>query len=873
MRYSWCTFTEQNMQGQAQRAAQIHVLLQATEIVVESVASQAQRLQHRLKEQNLRGYAKEQGVLIDNRTHVVLTLSHDDQSPGLLTVEDLPGRKTAVRGPVEEGVMESWSPESRAAVQNAFNALRETISKEAQNEVEQRLKEDNRTHALLTDELEILRSRSAEVDRLEEENRKLRTKLLQFHQQTRSTESSRDSPRPAYVSRNQATNTDSMSTVTFEKGNELEQVLRESQKLRRKYTALDQNFKILKSEFNKRRDENKRWEEYATSLEAKIKIFEQSRREPDEDTHSTEVLLEPSRPQAVLTLGYASDPGAGPSSTRGTAEHTRHIPSAPVAATATSTTTTTTPPGENATRDPTPGDSTEGETTEGSKDDDVLTLPPLRQPPKTDSDIRIKPEPSSEGPVIVSERFVGKRKHSDDSSTEQQGRRRIKIESSNIAGGPLTSQLQQESMDLDEVGQKLSTPRKNRMLPTTVAALGQMSTGRAKTIAPLFVRPDNTGTPSARSLDSAAVLTPVNPNARPVRPYELKTVEKPAKKGLAHGIESLAEDGLVYKKTGRGGPAEAQLRTPQPPGRLSTLLNMPSPEQAPAIVRSAPRLRGTYRATADDGPRFPERRELPFTKERRERLKETPAIRNEYEQATEYSTPRAPAPNRSGANTPLPAVRGSLRTKPMGTMRLEDFKVNPKFNDGSDYAYSEVVRGKDDRACLPGCTDMNCCGKQFRAMALAQRNNVERTPTSDTKLFEDYLGDRVTITVGMSKAEKDELWIEAKTWQLANELGKHRHRYARRPSPPGFWNADFPTTQEVEDEKSEAEKREKRLVQESTAQRRGVSVLLVCPYGWSYGEGGYGLLESKWQTIHTLQINIDPKGECHETLMGYASSN
>ncbi|KDN64294.1 putative DNA repair protein/CtIP [Colletotrichum sublineola] len=692
--------------------------------------------------------------------------------------------------------MESWSPASRAAVQNAFNALRETISKEAQNEVEQRLKENNQTHALLTDELEILRSRSAEVDRLEEENRKLRTKLLQFHQQTRSTESSRDSPRPNYVSCDQATNTDSMSTVNFEKGHELEQVLRESQKLRRKYNALDQNFKILKSEFNKRRDENKRWEEYATNLEAKIKLFEKSRKEPDEDAHSTEALSEPSRPQVVLTSGYASDPGAGPVSTRETAESTRHIPFKSVAATTSTTITTTT--GKDATRDPTPEESTEGETTEGSKDDDVLTLPPLRQPPKTDSDIRIKPEPSSDGPVVVSERFVGKRKHSDD-SIEQQGRRRIKVESSNIAGDPFTSQLQQESMDLDEVGQKLRL----------------VDAGRAKTTAPLFVRPDNTGTPTAKNLDSSTVLTPVNPNARPMRPHEVKTVEKPTKKGLAHSIESLAEDGLIYEKSGRGGLAEAQLRTPQPPGRLSTLLNMPSPEQAPAIVRSAPRLRGMHRASADNGPQFPERRELPFSKERRERLKETTSIRNELDETTEHGTPRPLSRNRSGAHTPLPAVRGSLRTKPVASMRLEDFKVNPKFNDGSDYAYSEVVRGKDDRACLPGCTDMNCCGKQFRAMALAQRNNAERTLASDTKLFEDYLGDRVAITLGMSKAEKDELWVEAKTWQLANELGKHRHRYARRPSPPGFWNADFPTTQEVEDEKSEAEKRERHLIRES----------------------------------------------------------
>ncbi|KAJ0164490.1 hypothetical protein CTA2_871 [Colletotrichum tanaceti] len=706
--------------------------------------------------------------------------------------------------------MESWSLESRTAVQNAFNALRETISKEAQNaqgtEVEQQLKEDNRSRALLTDELEILRSRSAEVDRLEKENRKLRTKLLQFHQQTRSAELSNGS-RPEHVSHDRGTITDSTSAANPEKDKELEQVLRESQKLRRKYNALDRNFKILKAEFNKRRDENKKWEEYATSLEVKLKSNEQYRGGPDEVARSTEACLEPSRPEAGLASSFASDPGTRPTTAHGTTKLTRSISAEPIASASASAAS------DDETRDLPLEVSTEEDTTESSKDADVLTLPPLRQPPKTDSDIRIKPEPSSDGPVVVSERFVGKRKHSDDSPAEQQGRRRIKFESSNLSAGPATSQLQQESMDLDEVGQKLSTPRKNRTLPDTYAASGQMDTVRARTTGPLFVRPDNTGTPTSRSAEPSVVLTPVNPNVRSVRPYELKTVDKPNKKGLARGIESLAEDGLVYKKTGRGEPAGGLFSTPQPPGRLKTLLNVLSPEQAPTIVRSAPRLRDTHRTT-DDSPHFPERRELPFNKDRRERLKEAPAGRKALDENAENDTPRALDRDRSGATTPLATVRGSLRTKPMASMRLEDFKVSPKFNGGSDYAYSEVVRGKEDRACLPGCVDMDCCGKQFRAMALAQRNNIDRTPASDAKLFEDYLGDRITITLGMSKAEKDDLWIEAKTWQLANELGKHRHRYARRPSPPGFWNADFPTTQEVEDERSEAEKRERQLIQE-----------------------------------------------------------
>lgn len=48
-----------------------------------------------------------------------------------------------------------------------------------------------------------------------------------------------------------------------------------------------------------------------------------------------------------------------------------------------------------------------------------------------------------------------------------------------------------------------------------------------------------------------------------------------------------------------------------------------------------------------------------------------------------------------------------------------------------------------------------------------------------------------------------------------NKGSRHRDRWERRPSPPGFWRSDFPNTQETEDEKraleqyrnKEAEKR------------------------------------------------------------------
>ncbi|KAL0942828.1 DNA repair protein [Colletotrichum truncatum] len=690
--------------------------------------------------------------------------------------------------------MESFSSESRYAVQNAFNALRETIGRELENEIEKRLKQDGQSHEFLIEELEILRTRTEEVDRLEEENRRLRSKLLQFHQQNRVTESPRETPRPRALMHDQATNTEPKTTDSSDNGGDLEQVLRESHKLHRRYNALDKNFKLLKEEFQKRREENKRWEEYAASLEAKIKRIEDRHGQSIDPTHATQSASKPSRPRLAATSSFSSDPGAEPRLAVTAAEvpAEEHIKPR------------TAPAHSDQTRDLSTVDSTEGETTEGSNDVEMPVLPPLRQPTNPAPEIHIKPELSSDGPVFVSERHVGKRKRHDDLATNEPGRRKVKVESPKAAMAGLPStQLQQESMDLDEVGQRLNTPRKNRHLDAE----------RAKTTEPVFVRPDVISTPTTRSFDNPAVLTPVNPNARTVRPCERKIVEKPTKKGLAADIGTLAEDGLAYKKPGRGELVEGQFRTPQPAGRLRALLNVPSPEQAPAIVRSAPRLRDTN-TLEDDGSLFPERRSLPFNKDRRDKSRDTTSNQKETHETVGPTPTRNLARNRAAVGAPLASSKPALRSRPVASLRLDDFKINPKFNGGSDYAYSEVVRGKDDRACLPGCTDMNCCGKHFRAMALAQKNNADRTPASDNKLFEDYLGDRISTVWGMSKAEKEELWVEAKTWQLANELGKHRHRYARRSSPPGFWNTDFPSTQEVEAEKAEAEKREKQMILE-----------------------------------------------------------
>ena len=149
-----------------------------------------------------------------------------------------------------------------------------------------------------------------------------------------------------------------------------------------------------------------------------------------------------------------------------------------------------------------------------------------------------------------------------------------------------------------------------------------------------------------------------------------------------------------------------------------------------------------------------------------------------------------------------------LRIRPVHKLKLQDFKVNPNYNQGYNYAFHEVVRNKDDRRCLQGCTKPECCGKQFRALAFMSRNTgiplTESQEAADQELLEEFLGDNAYKLRNMSKAERGEVLLQAKTRELANKYGRHRHAYERQASPPGFWRTDFPTTQEDRQDREKA---------------------------------------------------------------------
>jgi hypothetical protein len=163
-------------------------------------------------------------------------------------------------------------------------------------------------------------------------------------------------------------------------------------------------------------------------------------------------------------------------------------------------------------------------------------------------------------------------------------------------------------------------------------------------------------------------------------------------------------------------------------------------------------------------------------------------------------------------------IHEPFRARPLRRLGLEHFKINPNYNPGYDFAFNDVVRGREARKCLPGCTKPDCCGNKFRKVAEFMqdaRGNQAATISqdeADQRLLDEYMGNNRSKLLRVSKAEKEELLMDARARELARQHGKHRQAYERRQSPPGFWRADFPTTQEEAADKVAAERQEREIV-------------------------------------------------------------
>ncbi|PSN68386.1 hypothetical protein BS50DRAFT_620712 [Corynespora cassiicola Philippines] len=177
-------------------------------------------------------------------------------------------------------------------------------------------------------------------------------------------------------------------------------------------------------------------------------------------------------------------------------------------------------------------------------------------------------------------------------------------------------------------------------------------------------------------------------------------------------------------------------------------------------------------------------------------------------------------PSRS-TSKPSPSTTNPqrLRDKPLPSLRLSDFKPNPAYNPAYTNAFSETVRKRHDRACLPGCTKPSCCGSTFRLIA---ETLAPLSAAQEEALLQDYLGDAYD-DMGLTQMrgeERAELVLQARTRKVAAEAGKHRSAYEDRNTPPGYWRVDFPSTQEEEEDQRKAQERERERVEERWIEAR-----------------------------------------------------
>lgn len=458
---------------------------------------------------------------------------------------------------------------------------------------------------------------------------------------------------------------------------------------------------------------------------------------------------------------------------------------------------------------------------------------------------------SGDLPVVVSSRSL-KRKAADSARSEPP-RQRIKQEPvSPHAPIELTSEdyvspprmtmdrsIRTEQSDLDTVGPPVITPRRYthlntahlrpasmepvRPVPKLTRRISSLSEGAAQTMGTELACPGwitdthrqqafNIPQISALNASSAAREAVALPQPISVKaPTLARSIEQPQNTKAGSRctsardteIELLSEGG--DQRSSQLNPASKQdhahservMPSVNADRRLHDMLNGSSHERTPVFSR---RLVNSG-ATARKDQRPPQHLPTPVSEVKRS----SPAKRRS-------PLKRPQLPKRKESPPPVRPEEESLRIRPRGTLRLDDFRINPGYL-GTDFAFADTLRGRDARRGLHTCTRLDCCGGALKKAIVMGGTSL--SGKTDSEALEVYLGanwaDHIE-TYGASQRES--VVQQAHVHCFSNQHGKHRHAFARRNTPPGFWDTDFPTTQEAAKYREQALEMERGEVEE-----------------------------------------------------------
>ncbi|KAK4505019.1 hypothetical protein PRZ48_002982 [Zasmidium cellare] len=376
--------------------------------------------------------------------------------------------------------------------------------------------------------------------------------------------------------------------------------------------------------------------------------------------------------------------------------------------------------------------------------------------------------------------------------------------------------------DLDAVGTRMITPRKpqriseirerasseeaNRARPSLNRHASSYSEGdepfEDATNADKRQRPNDQSTtkPTSRvqshsgnQRQSNAALRPISVNV----PTVARTSSRPtnAKSGLRRTgakdkIRMLSEDGEESSQAALDDQTGEANDT-----RLEDLLNEPPPERTFATTRRPQQPTATIRKNRQ-APSIPTPESV-IKRTSPQKLRRSPLKRLRQDQ---------------NGPPPLGPEHEPLRDKHVVNLRLDDFKINPKYM-GTTHAFTDTLRGRDARRNLHACTRPDCCGGALQKVIAVGGTTL--TGKTDAEALEAFLGeDWRNHMSGYNPEKRKEITTQAHVFVLANQHGKHKSAFERRSTPPGFWETDFPTTQQIEQNQKEAEEMEKRQVEE-----------------------------------------------------------
>lgn len=521
------------------------------------------------------------------------------------------------------------------------------------------------------------------------------------------------------------------------------------------------------------------------------------------------------------------------------------------------------------------------------------------------------PRIPSSPPVIISEKIL-KRKRGEVTpislSISENGEGtpakpfQIKSEPQSSPQAPTTTQKLKrvETLDLDEVDDRIDTPRKRRWRHERqkqvdsfkASSLSLLSHQRSNSLPPT-TKDDTTNRPTRR-LDDETEHVRRNANEEKMPSSDDRAISEPMAAGIANigtlarskatnvlqpissNLKALPRTSRINEKLrrqdeNRGANAlhtvaedgNHSSTTEKPPSRqtsfsadlLDHLLDEPAPTRkqltSPAGKHSIrQRLRIPSEIPLQSPKNFFQRNELEIELDRNPpRLKPLPVpnvakLVKPTTPASVFKTPvdstrrgrNVPAsedtPSRGRPDPPSKAkgalARRPLRNKAVDALNIDDFKLNPKAKGGFDMAYADPVRGKEARRHMDGCTDPNCakCGDQLQALAGELdivvgshlfASTQDEDLTNDERLIKFYLGDTFDRdkVKDMRPELRTKMILQAKTRLMADRVGRHRIKpMGRAKSPPGFWDYDMPTTQQLEAQREEADARQKELIAE-----------------------------------------------------------